>query len=147
MVTLWKKSAFNDIGMDPIEHNQRYARAYEYMRILYKLRLPFRIKIGCEILLTKELYKTMGRFLGWWCAAAWFDYDKYIDPSKVRHINHQQARQPRVSISQPPMQRAFSSHHLHPSYYACKSKRPAKLQSRRGVIQAPWNSSSPLLRF
>lgn len=40
IVTSWKKSAFNAIGMDPIEHNQRYAQADEYMRILYKFVSP-----------------------------------------------------------------------------------------------------------
>ncbi|KAM0544682.1 hypothetical protein ACHAPJ_011743 [Fusarium lateritium] len=36
IVTSWKKSAFNAIGLDSIEHNQRYAQADEYMRTLYK---------------------------------------------------------------------------------------------------------------
>ena len=40
IVTSWKKSAFNAIGMDPVEHNQRYAQADEYMRTLYKFVSP-----------------------------------------------------------------------------------------------------------
>ena len=36
IVTSWKKSAFNAIGLDSIEHNQRYAQAHEYLRTLYK---------------------------------------------------------------------------------------------------------------
>ncbi|KAL6412428.1 Luciferase-like monooxygenase [Ilyonectria robusta] len=68
IVTSWKKSAFNAIGMDPIEHDQRYAQADEYMRILYKL------------------------WEGSWADDALqpdSTADTYIDPSKVRHINHQ----------------------------------------------------------
>lgn len=41
IVTSWKKSAFNAIGIDPIEHNQRYAQADEYMRVLYKFVSSF----------------------------------------------------------------------------------------------------------
>ncbi|EEU37058.1 uncharacterized protein NECHADRAFT_52142 [Fusarium vanettenii 77-13-4] len=68
IVTSWKKSAFNAIGIDPIEHDQRYAQADEYMRTLYKL------------------------WEGSWADDALQPdptTDTYIDPSKVRHINHQ----------------------------------------------------------
>ncbi|WYZ36946.1 hypothetical protein EsH8_II_000452 [Colletotrichum jinshuiense] len=38
IVTGWKKSAFQAIGLDDaIEHDQRYERADEYLRLLYKL--------------------------------------------------------------------------------------------------------------
>jgi alkanesulfonate monooxygenase SsuD/methylene tetrahydromethanopterin reductase-like flavin-dependent oxidoreductase (luciferase family) len=40
IVTSWKKSAFNAIGIDPIDHDQRYAQADEYMRVLYKFVSP-----------------------------------------------------------------------------------------------------------
>jgi alkanesulfonate monooxygenase SsuD/methylene tetrahydromethanopterin reductase-like flavin-dependent oxidoreductase (luciferase family) len=37
IVTSWKKSAFKAIGIDtPIEHDERYAQADEYLRVLYK---------------------------------------------------------------------------------------------------------------
>jgi alkanesulfonate monooxygenase SsuD/methylene tetrahydromethanopterin reductase-like flavin-dependent oxidoreductase (luciferase family) len=37
IVTAWKKSAFKAVGMDePIEHDERYLQADEYMRVLYK---------------------------------------------------------------------------------------------------------------
>jgi hypothetical protein len=37
-VTSWKKSAFKAIGIDtPIEHDERYRQADEYLRVLYKL--------------------------------------------------------------------------------------------------------------
>lgn len=37
IVTGWKKSAFQAIGLDDaIEHDQRYERADEYLRLLYK---------------------------------------------------------------------------------------------------------------
>lgn len=43
IVTSWKNSAFNAIGMDPVEHHLRYAQADEYMRVLYKfVSLKFR---------------------------------------------------------------------------------------------------------
>lgn len=38
IVTSWKKAAFKAIGIDtPIEHDERYERADEYLRVLYKL--------------------------------------------------------------------------------------------------------------
>lgn len=38
IVTSWKKAAFKAIGLDaPIEHDERYARADEYLQVLYKL--------------------------------------------------------------------------------------------------------------
>lgn len=37
IVTGWKKAAFNAIGLDtPIDHDERYRQADEYLRILYK---------------------------------------------------------------------------------------------------------------
>ena len=37
IVTSWKKAAFKAIGLDiPIEHDERYAQADEYLRIVYK---------------------------------------------------------------------------------------------------------------
>ncbi|KAL2844800.1 HK97 family phage prohead protease [Aspergillus pseudoustus] len=68
IVTSWKQAAFKAIGIEsPIEHDQRYAQADEYLRVLYKL----------------------------W-EASWADdavnpdpeNDSYCDPSKVRQINH-----------------------------------------------------------
>jgi alkanesulfonate monooxygenase SsuD/methylene tetrahydromethanopterin reductase-like flavin-dependent oxidoreductase (luciferase family) len=38
IVTSWKKSTFKAIGLDnPIEHDERYKQADEYLRVLYKL--------------------------------------------------------------------------------------------------------------
>ncbi|KAK3689297.1 HK97 family phage prohead protease [Podospora appendiculata] len=38
VVTSWKKAAFKAIGIDtPIEHDERYRQADEYLRVLYKL--------------------------------------------------------------------------------------------------------------
>ncbi|OCK76329.1 bacterial luciferase-like protein [Lepidopterella palustris CBS 459.81] len=38
IVTSWKKAAFKAIGLDsPIEHDERYRQADEYLRVLYKL--------------------------------------------------------------------------------------------------------------
>ncbi|OBT65807.1 hypothetical protein VE03_03337 [Pseudogymnoascus sp. 23342-1-I1] len=68
IVTSWKKSAFKAIGIDtPIEHDQRYAQADEYLRVLYKL------------------------WEGSWSKDAIIndaENDAYIDPDKVRQINH-----------------------------------------------------------
>ena len=37
IVTGWKKTAFKAIGYDnPIEHDERYRQADEYLRVLYK---------------------------------------------------------------------------------------------------------------
>ena len=37
IVTSWKKAAFKAIGLDnPIEHDERYKQADEYLRVLYK---------------------------------------------------------------------------------------------------------------
>jgi alkanesulfonate monooxygenase SsuD/methylene tetrahydromethanopterin reductase-like flavin-dependent oxidoreductase (luciferase family) len=69
IVTSWKKAAFKAIGVDsPVEHDERYAAADEYMEILYKL----------------------------W-ESSWSDdaivgdaeNDVYFDPDKIRHIVHQ----------------------------------------------------------
>src|ERR1700761_9720469 len=38
IVTSWKKAAFKAIGFEtPIDHDERYAQADEYLRVLYKL--------------------------------------------------------------------------------------------------------------
>lgn len=37
IVTSWKKAAYKAIGLDnPIEHDERYRQADEYLRVLYK---------------------------------------------------------------------------------------------------------------
>ncbi|KAK3951347.1 luciferase-like domain-containing protein [Pseudoneurospora amorphoporcata] len=68
IVTSWKKSAFKAIGLDnPIEHDQRYEQADEYLRVLYKLWnaswTPSAISPNPSL-------------------------DIYTDPSQVRQINH-----------------------------------------------------------
>jgi alkanesulfonate monooxygenase SsuD/methylene tetrahydromethanopterin reductase-like flavin-dependent oxidoreductase (luciferase family) len=69
IVTSWKKAAFKAIGVDtPVDHDERYAAADEYMEVLYKL----------------------------W-EASWSDRaivadaenDVYFDPDQIRHISHQ----------------------------------------------------------
>ncbi|KAJ5109245.1 hypothetical protein N7456_005920 [Penicillium angulare] len=68
IVTSYKKAAFKAIGIDaPIEHDQRYAQADEYLRVLYKL------------------------WNGSWASDALSpdpENDSYINPDKVREINH-----------------------------------------------------------
>ncbi|KAF2086019.1 Nitrilotriacetate monooxygenase component A/pristinamycin IIA synthase subunit A [Saccharata proteae CBS 121410] len=68
VVTSWKKSAFKAIGIDtPIEHDQRYEQADEYLRVLYKL------------------------WEGSWSDDAIVEdvkNDTYTDPDKIRQINH-----------------------------------------------------------
>ena len=67
-MTSWKKIAFKAIGIDtPIEHDERYKQADEYLRVLYKL------------------------WEGSWSDDAIVEdvkNDTYIDPDKVRQINH-----------------------------------------------------------
>ncbi|KAL2416612.1 Dimethyl-sulfide monooxygenase [Exophiala dermatitidis] len=68
IVTSWKKSAFKAIGLDtPIDHDERYLQADEYLRVLYKL------------------------WEGSWADDALNpdpENDTYIDPDKVRTIHH-----------------------------------------------------------
>lgn len=45
IVTSWKKAAFKAIGLDtPIEHDERYIQADEYLRVLYKYEIPSKAK-------------------------------------------------------------------------------------------------------
>jgi hypothetical protein len=68
IVTSWKKTAFKAIGIDsPIEHDERYRQADEYLRVLYKL------------------------WEGSWSNDAIIndvENDAYIDPDKIRTIKH-----------------------------------------------------------
>ncbi|KAH9213729.1 luciferase-like domain-containing protein [Leptodontidium sp. 2 PMI_412] len=68
IVTSWKKAAFKAIGITtPIEHDERYRQADEYLRVLYKL------------------------WEGSWSRDALIEdkeNDAYIDPDLVRTINH-----------------------------------------------------------
>ncbi|KAF2425792.1 Nitrilotriacetate monooxygenase component A/pristinamycin IIA synthase subunit A [Tothia fuscella] len=68
IVTSWKKAAFKAIGLDsPIEHDQRYEQADEYLRVLYKL------------------------WEGSWASNAIVNdpkSDTYADPDKIREIHH-----------------------------------------------------------
>ncbi|EPE02175.1 xenobiotic compound family [Ophiostoma piceae UAMH 11346] len=68
IVTSWKKSAFQAIGIDaPIEHDLRYEQADEYLRVAYKL------------------------WEGSWAddaITADTTTDTYADPDKVRTIHH-----------------------------------------------------------
>jgi alkanesulfonate monooxygenase SsuD/methylene tetrahydromethanopterin reductase-like flavin-dependent oxidoreductase (luciferase family) len=63
-----EKSAFKAIGIDsPIEHDERYRQADQYLRVLYKL------------------------WEGSWSQNALItdvENDAYVDPYKVRQINH-----------------------------------------------------------
>ncbi|KAK3621209.1 hypothetical protein LTR56_022919 [Elasticomyces elasticus] len=68
IVTGWKKSAFKAIGIDyPIDHDERYLQADEYMRVLYKL------------------------WEGSWSDKAIIAdaaNDAYFDPDQIREIKH-----------------------------------------------------------
>ncbi|KAJ5242830.1 Nitrilotriacetate monooxygenase component A/pristinamycin IIA synthase subunit A [Penicillium citrinum] len=68
IVTSYKKAAFKAIGLDsPIEHDERYQQADEFLRVLYKL------------------------WEGSWAPDALSpnpEEDSYVDPEKVRQINH-----------------------------------------------------------
>ncbi|KAI5264737.1 bacterial luciferase-like protein [Aureobasidium subglaciale] len=69
IVTSWKKAAFKAIGIDtPIDHDERYEQADEYLRLLYKL------------------------WEGSWSDDAIIadaKNDTYFDPEKIRTIKHQ----------------------------------------------------------
>ncbi|KAI1471553.1 bacterial luciferase-like protein [Daldinia caldariorum] len=68
IVTSWKKAAFKAIGLDtPIDHDERYLQADEYLKVLYKL------------------------WEGSWADDAISpdpENDIYFDPDKIRTINH-----------------------------------------------------------
>ncbi|KAI1460809.1 nitrilotriacetate monooxygenase component A [Annulohypoxylon moriforme] len=68
IVTSWKKAAFKAIGLEnPIEHDERYRQADEYLKVLYKL------------------------WEGSWADDAVSpdpENDSYADPDKIRTINH-----------------------------------------------------------
>ncbi|RSM00747.1 hypothetical protein CDV31_011672 [Fusarium ambrosium] len=68
IVTSWKKAAFKAIGLEsPIPHDERYAQADEYLRVLYKL------------------------WEGSWADDAISpnpELDSYADPDKIRTIHH-----------------------------------------------------------
>ncbi|KAH9883432.1 luciferase-like domain-containing protein [Xylariomycetidae sp. FL2044] len=67
-LSTWKKAAFKAIGLDsPIEHDERYRQADEYLRVLYKL------------------------WEGSWADDAIAPdptNDTYADPDKIRTISH-----------------------------------------------------------
>ncbi|KAJ3540232.1 hypothetical protein NM208_g5151 [Fusarium decemcellulare] len=68
IVTSWKKAAFKAIGLEsPVPHDERYAQADEYLRVLYKL------------------------WEGSWADDAISpnpELDSYADPDKIRTIHH-----------------------------------------------------------
>ncbi|XXG97110.1 hypothetical protein Hte_003405 [Hypoxylon texense] len=68
IVTSWKKAAFKAIGLEnPIDHDERYRQADEYLKVLYKL------------------------WEGSWADDAISPdaaNDSYADPDKIRTINH-----------------------------------------------------------
>ncbi|KAF7519133.1 hypothetical protein G7054_g13200 [Neopestalotiopsis clavispora] len=68
IVTSWKKSAFKAIGFDsPVEHDERYLQADEYLRVMYKL---------WEGSWSNDAIKKDA------------ENDTYTDASKVRMIKH-----------------------------------------------------------
>ncbi|KAJ6013744.1 hypothetical protein N7540_008335 [Penicillium herquei] len=68
IVTSYKKSAFKAIGLEiPIEHDERYHQADEYLRVLYKL---WESSWAPDALSPNP------------------ETDSYVDPDKVRQINH-----------------------------------------------------------
>ncbi|KAH7130179.1 luciferase-like domain-containing protein [Dendryphion nanum] len=68
VVTSWKKAAFKAIGLDnPIEHDERYEQADEYLRVLYKL---WEGSWSDDAITEKK------------------EEDEYIDPARIRTIKH-----------------------------------------------------------
>ena len=85
IVTSWKKAAFKAIGLDsPIEHDERYRQADEYLRVVYKY-----------VFSTLTLSNKHGSFHRLW-EGSWApdalspnpETDTYVDPDKVQQINH-----------------------------------------------------------
>lgn len=66
IVTSYKKAAFKAIGLDtPIEHDQRYRQADEYLRVLYKFVSAHRMYAVSLLTIYKQ---ALGRLLGVGCA-------------------------------------------------------------------------------
>ncbi|GCB21518.1 dimethyl-sulfide monooxygenase [Aspergillus awamori] len=91
IVTSWKKAAFKAIGLDtPIEHDERYRQADEYLRVLYKYasRPPPLYSLSPTNMhhaKQKRLWESS------WAPDALSpdpENDSYVDPDKVRQINH-----------------------------------------------------------
>jgi alkanesulfonate monooxygenase SsuD/methylene tetrahydromethanopterin reductase-like flavin-dependent oxidoreductase (luciferase family) len=87
IVTSWKKAAFKAIGLDnPIDHDERYRQADEYLKVLYKL-------VHC--ILTSSPNVSLTDHIRLW-EGSWADdaispdpeNDSYADPDKIRTINH-----------------------------------------------------------
>jgi alkanesulfonate monooxygenase SsuD/methylene tetrahydromethanopterin reductase-like flavin-dependent oxidoreductase (luciferase family) len=61
IVTSWKKAAFKAIGLDtPIEHDERYLQADEYLRVLYKFVYPETIQSMQVLTIEKGSGKARG---------------------------------------------------------------------------------------
>jgi alkanesulfonate monooxygenase SsuD/methylene tetrahydromethanopterin reductase-like flavin-dependent oxidoreductase (luciferase family) len=87
IVTSWKKAAFKAIGLDsPIEHDERYVQADEYLRVLYvlsRLQDP-----GAQLKSERNRYKLWN---GSWSDDAIIadtENDAYFDPDRIRTISH-----------------------------------------------------------
>jgi alkanesulfonate monooxygenase SsuD/methylene tetrahydromethanopterin reductase-like flavin-dependent oxidoreductase (luciferase family) len=89
IVTSWKKTAFEAIGLEnPIEHDECYHQADEYLRVLYKYVLFARL--GLMILIFINHLRRLWE--GSWAEDAVSpdpENDSYADPDKIRTINHQ----------------------------------------------------------
>jgi alkanesulfonate monooxygenase SsuD/methylene tetrahydromethanopterin reductase-like flavin-dependent oxidoreductase (luciferase family) len=88
IVTSWKKAAFKAIGIDtPIDHDERYEQADEYLRLLYKC-----VFICPASILKDPVQLTMVRLWeGSWSNDAIIadaENDAYFDPDKIRTIKH-----------------------------------------------------------
>lgn len=94
IVTSYKKAAFKAIGLDsPIEHDERYRQADEYLRVLYKY-------VNCALFFFSFFFLFFFFFAadelprlweGSWASDAVSPdptTDSYIDPDKVRTIKH-----------------------------------------------------------
>lgn len=69
IVTSWKKAAFKAIGLDsPIEHDERYRQADEYLRVVYKYAVSFLSLIRWKGKVLTE--QALGRILGSGCSFA-----------------------------------------------------------------------------
>ena len=88
IVTSWKKAAFKAIGLDnPIEHDERYTQADEYLRVLYKSVAFLDLKVTSSV-----LTKSDRLWEGSWAPDAIIRdaaTDSYADPDRIRTINHQ----------------------------------------------------------
>lgn len=71
IVTSWKKAAFKAIGLEnPIDHDERYRQADEYLNVLYKYVILQPPALIPDAMKSNERPQAVGRIMGGRCHIA-----------------------------------------------------------------------------